>query len=736
MKLIFLYISLFICSAVSAQDFIMKKKLADRYYSRFDYHKAIPMYEQILKSYPRDYAIYEKLADSYRRINDSETAERCYEFLTDTAVVKPDYLLFYAQALSRNGKYDKALTLYRKYAEQKPSDTRGREFSSAYNNLASFYKDSASCITSRTLFNSGASDFSPAYYRKGLVFASARPRFSVARILYNWTYSSYLDLYFVNPDSSAVTPFSKSINSFYHEGPVAFSKNQDTVFFTRSNFYHSRLRKSNDGINKLKLYRAYWDQLRNVWADISPLPLNTDEYSVGHPALAHNGHTLYFVSDMPGGYGGTDIYSSEWTTDLSGQTTWSTPENLGPLVNTSGNEMFPFIDESGSLWFASNGIAGLGGLDIFFAQKAGSSFLKPVNAGYPLNTRFDDFGLITRNGTEGYLSSDRFNAAGNDDIYRFKVNKLLTKGVVRDLSNQNNPVEKADVYLLAADSAVVAKIQTSDDGQFEFPLNVNQKYILKAVKSGFAVSYKDLSTVGISSSELKTTVDITKEANQRIVFFCTIVDKKTGERLNGTEISITDARSHSTIVDTVTSLDGGFRKEIPGIRIGDKLEYDIQISKKGYLSRNVALKHTLTSYEVDLSNFLEVSLDKIDLGTDIGKLLNINPIYFDIGKWDIRKDAAAELDKVVKAMKDNPDIVIELGAHTDSRGSSQSNLSLSDKRAKLSAAYIVSRGIDKARIYGKGYGETMLINKCSDGVSCTEEEHAVNRRTEFKIVKF
>lgn len=712
----------------------MKKKLADRYYSRFDYHKAIPMYEQILKSYPRNYQIYEKLADSYRRINDSQDAERCYEVLVDTTVVKHEYLLCYAQTLSRNGNYDKALTWYQKYQMLEPADTRGSEFSTAYQNLSSFYKDSISYAIRKMPFNSEASDFSPAYYDKGIVFVSARPKFSIARVLYNWTYSSYLDLYFAYPDSSKVKPFSKSLNSIYHEGPVVFSKNQDTIIFTRSNFYHCRFRTSSEGINKLKLYQAYWNKLLNKWVDVTPLPFNTDQYSVGHPALADNGCTLYFVSDMPGGYGGTDIYSSKLITDSSGHKTWSSPMNLGSAINSPGNEMFPSVDEEGNLWFASNGIAGLGGLDIFFAKKVDGTFLKPTNPGYPINSRFDDFGLITKNGREGYLSSDR--ALNNDDIYHFVLNKLVVAGIVCDSSNQNKPIGKAEVSLLTTEGLVVDKVQTNDDGQFKFPLNINKKYIVKAFKTGYRNGNQNLSTFDVNTTEMKMTLNMTKEVTQQIVFFCTIVDKKTGEKLSGTEISIMDTSKQLVIVDTTTSIDGSFRKSIPNIKLNDRLGYRILINKKGYLVKNIIFRHTVTSYEIDLSNFLEVSLDKIDLGTDIGKLLNINPIYFDIGKWNIRPDAAVELNKVVKAMKDNPGIVIELGSHTDSRGSNQSNLVLSDKRAKSSAAYIVSQGIDRTRIYGKGYGETLLINKCSDGVPCTEEEHAVNRRTEFKIVKF
>jgi outer membrane protein OmpA-like peptidoglycan-associated protein len=715
----------------------MKKKLADRYYNRFDFYKAIPMYQQLLKSYPRNYELTERLADSYRRINDAENAEPYYERLVDTTVVKHELLLYYAQTLAHNGKYEKASAWYQKYAEVEPGDRRGSEFPVAYKNLTSFFRDSSSCLVRKMPFCSDLSDFSPAYYGKNIVFASARKKVSFVRFFYNWTYSSFIDLYEASPDSENAVPFSKGINSIYHEGPVTFTKNQDTIIFTRSNFYHLRLKKSSDGVNKLKLYQASWNQHLNKWVNVTPLPFNNDQFSVGHPTLAADGMTLYFASDMPGGFGGTDIYISHLVNDPSGKKTWGTPVNLGPEINSPGNELFPFIDNEGNLWFASNGIPGLGGLDVFLARKKQNGFEKPVNPGYPMNTRFDDFGYITKNaGKEGYISSDRYNAVGNDDIFKLVKNKLTIKGLVRDTSNTNKPVENAEVILLLSDNSLINKAKTDADGQFSFDLSFDKNYLVKASKTGYTDRAENVTTIGVSAGELSTVLHMGKKINRQVELFCTILDKKTGEKLNGVEISINDPKNNSTIVDTITSAEGSFRKKVPNVKINDQLAYKVTINKKGYLAKNIDFNYTVSSYQINLSDFIDVALDKIDVGTDIGKLLHINPIYFDLGKWNIRPDAAAELNKIVKTMNENPGMTIELGSHTDSRGSSQSNLSLSDKRAKASAAYIVSKGIDKKRIIGKGYGESRLINRCMDGVDCTEEEHAANRRTEFKVTAF
>ncbi len=545
--------------------------------------------------------------------------------------------------------------------------------------------------------------------------------------------SGYLDLYFSYPDSIGVKPFPRGVNSRYHEGPVTFTPGEDTIIFTRSNYSHLRFGKSNDGINKLKLFQAHLNKLTNKWEGVEPLPFNSDQYSTGHPALADHGTVLYFASDMPGGFGGTDIYVSQLEKDAAGKSRWGNPRNLGPDINTPGNEMFPFADESGNLWFASNGLPGMGGLDVFVAYARNGALSKPVNPGSPINSRFDDFGIITRNGgREGMITSDRYAEVGNDEIYSFTLNSLSIKGKVFDISNKQ-PLEKAVVQLIAGDGTFASQIETGADGSFRFPLKFNSDYTIKVIKQGYTAAEEKIAAVGSNSSVLSKDIGLDKA--KAVLLFGTIADKKSGEKLEGVEIYIIDTVKKAMVLDTTTTTDGNFRKELTTVQINDRLGYNILLNKKGYLTKKISFKYTVTSGEINLNDFLEVNLDKIDVGTDIGKLLQINPIYFDLGKSTIRPDAAAELDKVVRAMQDNPTLVIELGSHSDSRGSNTANLSLSDKRAKASAEYIISKGIDRSRIYGKGYGETMLLNRCADGVKCSEEEHAANRRTEFKIVK-
>lgn len=648
---ILIIISIFISTALPAQKIVVKEKLADKYYKRYSYYEAIPLYEELLVQTPSNLRVCEKLADSYKKINDTRNAERCYAILANNPGTKPENFLFYAQALARNGKYEEAGIWYQKYGEAEPGDKRGPQFHQLYQNVNSLLADSGSFVIRKMPFNLSGSDFSPAYFGKDIVFVSSRGKKSIIRSIYNRTSSSFLDLYITPGDSSNVKPFSADLNSVYHEGPVTFSGNLDTIIFTRSNYFNKIFGKSNDGINKLKLFQAVWNASLNRWTNIIPLPFNNDQYSVGHPALTADGKTLYFVSDMPGSLGGTDIYVSRSVTDSQGKKTWSKPENLGPVINSSGNEMFPFADNDGNLWFASDGLPGLGGLDVFKAKKTIDGFEAPVNPGYPLNTRFDDFGYITQNsGIDGYISSGRNNLPGNDDIFSIRFNApkkapetikpIIEKPVLKFTvtgrvysADKLTPFPNSTVYLTNKADLTVKQATCDGNGNFSFDLKPESDYSVRV----------DVSSPGSKCSS------------------------------NSSEFSTKGLTS-----------DAVFNQSFPVFCVGD--------------------------------------------------VIKVENIYYDLGKYNIRQDAALELDKLFDIMKSYPLMKIELRSHTDSRGTPSSNMILSDKRANAAAEYLFSKGISRDRITGKGYGDTMPLNKCVKGVKCTEEEYKINRRTEFKIL--
>jgi len=721
MKFRFLCIGIIICSALHAQNFVMKEKLADDYYRQYSYYKAIPMYEQLLPGLADKYRIYEKLADCYSKINDSKNAERCYEFLVNASSAKPQYLLSYAESLARNGKYDKAAIWYRKYSEAQPADNRGKEFSEAYVNIRSLFKDSASYIVSKASFDSENSDFSPAYFGNEIVFVSSRKKPSVIRSVYNRTNSSFLDLYAASPSRKDARDFSRDINTKFHEGPAVFTKNLDTIIFTRNNFYNNQFRKSSDGVNKLKLFQAVWNNNEKRWTNIVPLPFNSDQYSVGHPALSPDGKTLYFASDMPGSLGGTDIYYSNLVAGSDGTIKWNEPVNLGALINTLGNEMFPFVDKEGNLWFASDGWAGLGGLDIFVARKGKEGFQKPENPGFPINTRFDDFGYITQNsGKDGYLSSDRNNKAGDDDILVVKKVSAIIPVFVYD-SKTKKGLTSATVTVTSEGTGKETLV-CNTSGISILTYKPSQNYSFVAKMDGY-----DGKTSALTGDKL-TGSDTLKIPLVRRVSKFTI----TG--------NVFSADNHSPISNSTAFITNKTDSSVKEVKCGTNGVFSAELEPEADYSIRISV---ITPGSKCSSNTNECSTRGLTSDVNfnlsfpvfcVGDVIKVENIYYDLGKYDIRPDAALELDKLFEIMKTYPHMKIELRSHTDSRGTPASNMTLSGQRAKAAAEYLFSKGIDRSRIMSKGFGDTMPLNRCVKGVKCTEDEFRVNRRTEFKIL--
>ncbi len=388
-------------------------KMANKLYEQFDYQRAIEVYKGILKKDKKNAEASEKLAHCYRLTSNTRRAESAYKKAIRYNKNKNILKFYYAQALMSNKKYEDALDMFKTYTDLSPKDSRGWRFLESCENISEYLKDSSMYKISKMAINSSQSDFSPTFYKDGLVFTSARTNAGTNRKSRSkWTGEAYTSMYFTSPQSGnnwskAVSLEGKQTNP-YHEGPAVFNKKGNVMFFTRN---VSKGKKSS--FVNLRLFETRL--LRGEWQDERELPFNSDSYSVGHPALSADGYTIYFASDMPGGYGGKDIYESTLVNGL-----WTRPRNLGKNVNTEGDEMFPFMHDDGSLYYASDGLGGFGGLDIFSAQRTGNSWTV-TNVGYPINSAKDDFGLIlTPDKQTGYLASNRKGSRG-DDIYMLYI---------------------------------------------------------------------------------------------------------------------------------------------------------------------------------------------------------------------------------------------------------------------------------------------------------------------------
>ncbi len=712
---------------LSAQNRLVRA--GDKQFEKLAFTKAYSNYQ---KAYQKEEARQEarqeialKIAETLMKLNNPAQAETWYAKGKDKLQnASPEYKFHYAEALSSNGKYEEAKKWYQLYSEEAGDEERVKLKIKAIENHQAFYKNVDFVTVTGTNFNSPQADFSPAFYDTSLVIVSSR---DLQAEEFAWDDSHYLDLYQVSKNGVIIEKFDDKINSKYHEGPAVFFNNGNKIIFTRNNFFENRFGKSSKGVNKLKMFYAE-KQTDGSWGEIVPLPFNSDEYSVGHPGINKDGSILYFASDMPGGQGGTDLYKSEWK---DGQ--WQQPVNLGSSINTEGEEMFPFLLNDQELYFASNGHGGLGGLDLLGTKLSQDPEAEVVNLGAPINTKLDDFGMIVNtDGRTGYFSSNRENGQGSDDIYHFASSKPLlisplVKGVVKD-KEKSTPLAGALVVMKDEQGNMVDSAQAREDGSFSFAVLWEKKYTLEARQEEYREDKTSFSTINPKDqTEWETNLALLKDYEFSLVGL--ISESNTKRPLEGVSVELTDKMTGAKILEAKTNTSGTFRQPIENKKLNDSLSYQIKLRKEGYVGKTTIFEKMLSQPgEISLHEVLDLNLDKINLG-------NIGRIYFDLGKADIRPDAAKELDKIVEVLKDNPGIKIELGSHSDARGSSAANLALSDKRAKAAASYIISQGIDETRITGTGYGETQLINRCKDGIQCTEAEHEQNRRTEFKVTK-
>lgn len=610
-------------SSCSANHYFKK---GDKAYSELRYSVAIPLYEKGLEK-ERNYKYVEKLADSYRETNDVERAEQLYLEAAESANADPKVYFYLGQMHMGNSRMADAIRAFTLYLEQRPGDAVARMLLSACWSMDDRFVDTTLYDLKNIGTNEYTNAFSATEYQNGVVFTADHEVFLGSKKA-GWTGNSYLDLYYMEKDTSgkwmSPTLLKGKVNGRYHEGPATFNEAGDVVYFTRSNYFRRTMIKNDNNENNLKIFKATLEG--DKWKKLEELPFNSDDYSCGHPTLDHDGKTLYFISDMPGGFGGTDIYKTVIENGV-----WSKPENLGNIINTAGDEMFPYMHNDGTLYFSSNAHNTMGGLDVFMTYFYFGRWMTPENLNYPLNTTWDDYGFsLLDDDTTGFVSSSRLEG---DKMYEF--------------------TKKPPTFNL------------------------------------YGVARK----------------------------------KGKKERVEGVTVSITK-ESDGEVINMVSDGKGEFK-----IKLRPEEVYHLVCTKIGCFTRTDIISTMGLKYSQDFYADFEVEEIVID------KPIVLENIYYDFDKWNIREDAAKELNKLVKLLKDNPTIHIEMGSHTDCRGTDKYNLVLSDKRASAAVRYLIFKGIEPERLTWQGYGELKPVNRCVNGVKCTEEEHQQNRRTEFKVTK-
>jgi outer membrane protein OmpA-like peptidoglycan-associated protein len=703
-------------------------------FDKYSYDTAAEKFQNLDR---KSVEVRRKLAESAIRIQDYTVAETELAAIMNSDDKTAEDVLAYAEVLRINEKYEESQQSMEVYYELQPSDSRAQAYHGSPGYYETMLLDEGKFKVTNLPINSKQEDFGPAYYGDKVVFASSREGAKPVRRTWNWNRLPFLDLYVAQSGKGAsiqdLKEYNPKGNGKYHEGPAAFDASGKMMVFTRNNYDGT----DKNGVRRLKLFESRLTD--EGWTEAKAFQYNSDEYSMGHATLTADGKTMYLASDMPGGQGGVDLYKCERNEDG----TWTQPINLGDRINTEGNEMFPFIHHTGVLFFASDGHVGLGGLDVFATKLSGQGAAGPIkNLGVPVNSSRDDFSLIVdKNMSSGYFASNRTVGKGDDDLYYFEMLKPLTfgrriEGIAMDKAGM--PLPGTEVALRDGEGNILETVTTGDDGSYVFSVDPDMNYSLRGTLPEYFEGVKETDT---HTDEEVVKADVMLEKDPGLSLYGLVSDKGTGAPLEGVKVTLSDnlggAGSNYNTPST-----GDFRRPITDKRLQDRISYNLTLEKEGYLTKTVTYNKLLERPgQYDVHSELDLSMTKLEVGMDIGEAININPIYFDVNKSNIRPDAAIELAKIVEVMNNYPTMVIELGSHTDCRASEAYNMSLSDRRAKSSAAWIKKKITDPSRIYGKGYGESQLVNHCACGRTdknneiCSEEEHAKNRRTEFRIVK-
>ena len=650
-------------SSKDQKRFMHELTIADRKFDHFHFVGATEHYKRALeiKMSPK---VQLKLADTYRLMNKPVDAEFWYQqSINGKAHLTDDDLIHYAQMLKANGKYEQARMVFEKLAHKEEWIAKKAE---ALARTEELYSHQHAYEVEWATFNSSHKDFSPTYRNGEIIFVSSRENSGKKHL---WDHSNFLELFTVEEDE--ISEFHSNINTSFHEGPSTFYDNGNKMYFTRNNFHKNKAGFSKDGINKLKIF---YSELKNGkdWTRPVEFVHNNDEYSTAHPSITKDGKTLYFASDMPGGYGGVDIYKAKYKDGR-----WGSPINLGPHVNTPRDEMFPFIREDGVLYFSSRGHYGLGGLDIF-KYKLGED-KEAENMGYPVNTNADDFGIsFYKDTNKAYFSSNRAGGMGEDDIYSvfvydYAINVKLVDALTRDPIESKGRIDVLKTMRTHLNDNGVTVPKTS----YSFGVESGTSFFVTGSAEGYyqgnlIIQVEDLKVEDLEKREYE--IPLTRMAGEMETEILVVI--------NNDDLSQLFFKEESAFVPFDGSLS--------------------QLRK--YLKSQ--------SYEVVKETYL-------------------TNILYDFDQYDIRADASNSLNRIIQYLNSDKELNIILESHTDVRGSSQYNKLLAKRRVEAARNYLIRGGISAERIFMGSYGEEQTLNDCMEG--CDEVEHQQNRRTEIRI---
>lgn len=691
-------------------------KKADTYFNHFAYRNALQLYLHANERDPKNHYVREQIGECYFKLHDPVNAEKWFHDIVNEPDAHSRTKYEYAEALSMNGKYAESKFWFEEFLKANPGHELALEKISFLKKIHWYQEDSLRFVIQPAVFNSQHSDYGAHYFHEGVVFASSRDVDSFVKHKPMDAVDedeSSLNLFYVNREvtgnwGKVVHFHNEHIKTFLHEGPIAFYNDDTKGGFTKTNLKNGKAIYDDNGRANLNIYFADVNLLGTM-SNVVPFEHNNNAFSTAHPTFSKDGKIMYFTATSPQGFGGSDIYYSTFENDR-----WSEPINVGPNINTPEDESFPYLANDSTLYFSSNGHGTLGGLDILVSHKRNGKFMKGQNFGGPLNSRFDDFSLVTDDqGRVGFFSSNRPGGKGLDDIYLFLANYYFLAGEVKELG-KNTSLGDTKILVYDENGNLIDSVMSDSDGSFRLYLPFDKDLNISAQKEGYELlEDHPFSTKGIPFGIDSLSLPMWKH---NLFARGKIFSNETETLLPGTTVilqNLTDNKADTTVVNS--------KGEYEFLVLPNK-NYHIEAKKEGYVNKGFDLD-TKDLYTGVLLN--DIVLEEL--------FLEKNIIYFAFDKSVVSSDYRKELDKVVAALKASPKASVNIGAYADSRGSKTYNKALSERRAAATVKYITSKGIAKSRIVSQGFGEEFLVNECSDGVKCPEKDHARNRRAEIKV---
>lgn len=590
------------------------------------------------------------LANAYAQVNEYDKAAEVYEVASLSPNFTDEDRIEYGRVLMSVGKYDEAITLFSGILSRDPRNQEVHALRNSCSKIEELKRDSSRFQVTPVFSGELSSSYAP-HLKDGRVYFSGTSARGIEKDPY--TGASYTDLYSAPLEgvNFGKAEKVKGVNGSYHDGIASISPDGNTMVLTRSNYDgKNSLGSDNDHINKVQLYQATKKE-DGSWGTPTLLPFCNEAHMYAHPVWSMDGNSLVFSSDRDGSYGGMDLFKVNREGGI-----WGQPENLGEVINTRGNELFPSFRSADTLYFSSNAHQTLGGQDILYSVKRNGVWTNPTHLPYPMNTPWDDFGVaFTGDGSTGYFSSDR---SGKDQIYYFVADEAVFSidGFV-SRKFDDSPIANAKVTITNLTDGTEEVYYTDELGMFDVELSPGKNYKVRVEKDGFFA--------------INENIDTSNDPDGKVY------------KLN---LNLLD----------ISNPEGGDGGVADGSGDG--------------------------------------SVDGLPKGVSANRPYEVPNILWDYDKWEVREDAKPYLNYVAKLLKDNPDLNIEIRSHCDSRGSDLYNDGLSNKRAKAVTEYLVKKGVKRSMLISRGYGKRELLNQCVTGVECSEEEHQINRRTEFRVM--